>query len=76
MHLLAHNLESFNPAFAACVLQVQLSIGSTDYEKRDAALKLLIRPLAGEYGMRSDETLRRSRARRTASSSSPFTRTS
>ena len=56
MHLLAHNLESFNPAFAACVLQVQLSIGATDYEKRDAALKLLIRPLAGEYGMRSDET--------------------
>lgn len=51
MHLLAHNLESFNPAFAACVLQVQLSIGATDYEKRDAALKLLIRPLAGEYGM-------------------------
>lgn len=56
MHLLAHNLESFNPAFAACVLQVQLSIGATDYERRDAALKLLIRPLAGEYGMRSDET--------------------
>ena len=55
MHLLAHNLESFNPAFAACVLQVQLSIGATDYEKRDAALKLLIRPLAGEYGMRSDD---------------------
>ena len=51
MHLLAHNLESFNPAFAACVLQVQLSIGATDYERRDAALKLLIRPLAGEYGM-------------------------
>ena len=51
MHLLAHNLESFNPAFAACVLQVQLSIGATDYEKRDAALKLLTRPLAGEYGM-------------------------
>lgn len=56
MHLLAHNLESFNPAFAACVLQVQLSIGASDYEKRDAALKLLIRPLAGEYGMRSDDT--------------------
>ena len=55
MHLLAHNLESFNPAFSACVLQVQLSIGATDYEKRDAALKLLIRPLAGEYGMRSDD---------------------
>lgn len=51
MHLLAHNLESFNPAFAACVLQVQLSLGASDYERRDAALKLLIRPLAGEYGM-------------------------
>ena len=51
MHTLAHNLESFNPAFAAVVLAVQLTIGETEYEARDAALKGLILPLAGEYGL-------------------------
>ena len=48
---LCFNLESFNPAFAACVLQVQRTIGVSDYVRRDVALKNLIQPLAGEYGM-------------------------
>lgn len=48
---LCFNLESFNPAFAACVLQVQRTIGQSDYVRRDVALKNLIQPLAGEYGM-------------------------
>lgn len=48
---LAFNLESFNPAFAAVVLKVQCSIGHSDYVRRDDALKALIQPLAGEYGM-------------------------
>jgi hypothetical protein len=56
MHALAHNLESFNPAFAAVLLAVQCTIGGgTDYERRDAALKGLIQPLAGEYGMHNGE---------------------
>lgn len=56
MHALAHNLESFNPAFAAVVLAVQCTIGGgSDYERRDAALKGLIQPLAGEYGMHNGE---------------------
>eukprot|EP00884_Botryococcus_braunii_P003094 jgi/Botrbrau1/12786/Bobra.117_1s0005.1 len=48
---LAYNLESFNPAFTAVLLKVQMTIGVSDYEARDQALKLLINPLAGEYGM-------------------------
>eukprot|EP00892_Ulva_mutabilis_P007960 jgi/Ulvmu1/5536/UM023_0072.1 len=52
---LCFNLESFNPAFAAVILRVQASIGSSDYLRRDAALKRLIVPLAGEYGMHNDE---------------------
>jgi hypothetical protein len=52
MHALAHNLESFNPAFAAVLLAVQCTIGGgSDYARRDAALAGLIQPLAGEYGM-------------------------
>lgn len=51
----AFNLESFNPAFAAVVLAVQSSIGASDYARRDAALKRLIVPLAGEYGMHNGE---------------------
>lgn len=50
-----YNLESFNPAFAATVLAVQKSIGHSDYLRRDAALKRLIVPLAGEYGMHNGE---------------------
>jgi hypothetical protein len=45
---LCFNLESFNPAFAACVLMVQKTIGVSDYVRRDMALKNLIQPLAGE----------------------------
>jgi len=45
---LCFNLESFNPAFAACVLSVQKTIGVSDYVRRDMALKNLIQPLAGE----------------------------
>lgn len=52
---LCFNLESFNPAFAAVILRVQSSIGSSDYLRRDAALKRLIVPLAGEYGMHNGE---------------------
>lgn len=52
---LCYNLESFNPAFASVVLAVQKSIGHSDYLRRDAALKQLIVPLAGEYGMHNSE---------------------
>jgi hypothetical protein len=52
---LCYNLESFNPAFAAVLLQVQCTIGNSDYKRRDAALKHLIQPLAGEYGMHNGE---------------------
>lgn len=55
MHELAYNLESFNPAFTAVLLKVQSSIGHSDYERRDAALKCLIQPLAGEYGMHNGQ---------------------
>lgn len=55
MHELAYNLESFNPAFTACLLRVQSTIGFTDYVRRDLALKNLIQPLAGEYGMHNGE---------------------
>jgi hypothetical protein len=52
---LCFNLESFNPAFAQVVLMVQKSIGHSDYERRDEALRRLIVPLAGEYGMHNGE---------------------
>lgn len=52
---LCFNLESFNPAFAHIVLMVQKSIGVSDYEARDEALRRLIVPLAGEYGMHNGE---------------------
>ncbi|GBF99470.1 hypothetical protein Rsub_12138 [Raphidocelis subcapitata] len=52
---LCFNLESFNPAFAACVLMVQKTIGVSDYVRRDMALKNLIQPLAGEYGMHNGQ---------------------
>ncbi len=55
MNELAYNLESFNPAFAAVVLRVQCTVGKTDYVRRDTALKNLIQPLAGEYGMHNGE---------------------
>lgn len=55
MHELAYNLESFNPAFTAVLLKVQQTIGVSDYVRRDTALKNLIQPLAGEYGMHNSE---------------------
>lgn len=55
MHELAYNLESFNPAFTAVLLAVQRTIGLSDYVRRDTALKNLIQPLAGEYGMHNSE---------------------
>ena len=55
MHELAYNLESFNPAFTATLFRVQNTIGLTDYVRRDMALKKLIQPLAGEYGMHNGE---------------------
>ncbi len=36
-------------------LQVQSSIGHSDYVRRDQALKGLIQPLAGEYGMHNGQ---------------------
>lgn len=55
MHELAYNLESFNPAFTAVLLKVQRTIGVSNYVARDVALKHLIQPLAGEYGMHNNE---------------------
>ncbi|CAK0787163.1 hypothetical protein CVIRNUC_010379 [Coccomyxa viridis] len=52
---LAYNLESFNPAFTAVLLKVQSTIGHSDYVARDLALKHLIQPLAGEYGMHNGQ---------------------
>lgn len=52
---LCFNLESFNPAFTSCLLMVQRTIGVSDYERRDLALKNLIQPLAGEYGMHNGQ---------------------
>ncbi|KAI3438417.1 hypothetical protein D9Q98_000848 [Chlorella vulgaris] len=52
---LAYNLESFNPAFTSVLLRVQQTIGVSDYVRRDTALKHLIQPLAGEYGMHNSE---------------------
>jgi hypothetical protein len=37
---LCYNLESFNPAFTSCLLMVQRTIGVSDYERRDMALKV------------------------------------
>jgi hypothetical protein len=54
---MALNLESFNPIFTACVLQVQKTLGLSDYERRDQCLQRLIQPLAGEYGLHADEPL-------------------
>ena len=52
---LAYNLESFNPAFTAVLLKVQSTIGHSNYVARDLALKHLIQPLAGEYGMHNGQ---------------------
>lgn len=52
---LAFNLESFNPAFTAVLLKVQSTIGLSGYHARDEALKRLILPLAGEYGLHADQ---------------------
>jgi hypothetical protein len=41
-------------------LQVQRTIGVTDYVRRDMALKNLIQPLAGEYGMHNGQAQVRS----------------
>eukprot|EP00891_Asterochloris_glomerata_P004175 jgi/Astpho2/4175/e_gw1.00064.44.1_t len=55
MNEFAFNLESFNPAFTATLLKVQCSMGYSDYIQRDEALRNLIQPLAGEYGMHNGE---------------------
>jgi hypothetical protein len=39
----------------ALCLQVQRTIGVSDYVRRDMALKNLIQPLAGEYGMHNNQ---------------------
>ncbi len=38
--------------------QVQRTIGVSDYVRRDLALKNLIQPLAGEYGMHNGQPQR------------------
>lgn len=43
------------PCALLCVLQVQRTIGVSDYVRRDMALKNLIQPLAGEYGMHNNQ---------------------
>lgn len=46
---------------ASCRLpppQVQRTIGTSDYVRRDMALKNLIQPLAGEYGMHNNQPQR------------------
>ena len=48
---MCYNLESFNAVFTSVLLKVQLTIGTTDYANRDRALKSLIQPLGGEYGL-------------------------
>ena len=40
------------------VTQVQRSIGRSDYVRRDMALKNMIQPLAGEYGMHNNQPQR------------------
>jgi len=54
---LAHNLETFNPVFTAVMLKLQLTVGLSDYERRDAALQHLIQPLGGEYGLGASKPL-------------------
>ena len=49
---------------------MQRSIGHSDYVRRDMALKNLIQPLAGEYGMHNDQPQRESCRRLTAGSAS------
>lgn len=39
-------------------VQVQKTIGVSDYVRRDMALKNLIQPLAGEYGMHNNQPQR------------------
>jgi len=53
----AHNLETFNPVFTACMLKVQCTIGQSDYVRRDECLRNMIQPVAGEYGMHNDEPM-------------------
>lgn len=38
--------------------QVQRTLGVSDYVRRDLALKNLIQPLAGEYGMHNNQPQR------------------
>jgi len=60
---LAHNLETFNPAFTAVVLKVQMTVGESDYDRRDTALQHLIQPLAGEYGLAIGQPLMKTHRR-------------
>jgi hypothetical protein len=46
------------PSFLAVDLQVQRTVGVSDYVRRDLALKNLIQPLAGEYGMHNHQPQR------------------
>ncbi|GFH25136.1 uncharacterized protein HaLaN_23050, partial [Haematococcus lacustris] len=43
------------PELGCVGVQVQRTIGRSDYVRRDLALKNLIQPLAGEYGMHNNQ---------------------
>jgi hypothetical protein len=55
---LAPNITPTTPALHHT--QVQRTIGRSDYVRRDMALKNLIQPLAGEYGMHNNQPQRES----------------
>lgn len=50
--------HGIQPHAAAPRPQVQKTIGVSDYVRRDMALKNLIQPLAGEYGMHNNQPQR------------------
>lgn len=52
-------------------MQVQRTIGRSDYVRRDLALKNLIQPLAGEYGMHNSQPQREWPARPARSAAHP-----
>jgi hypothetical protein len=47
--------RSFGLSLLIRILQVQRTIGVSNYVRRDMALKNLIQPLAGEYGMHNNQ---------------------
>mgnify|MGYP001807138772 CR=1 FL=1 len=58
--MLCPPLHPHTPTHTHTHLQVQRTIGVSDYVRRDLALKNLIQPLAGEYGMHNGQPQRES----------------